>query len=66
MGVLVGTTMSLGLYRLAARLFFGVSSWDPIAYGTVALLLLAMAAVAGLSPARIATRTDPVEVLRQE
>lgn len=66
MGVLAGTTISLGLYRLAARLFFGVSSWDPIAYGSVALLLFAMAAAAGLNPARIAIRTDPVEVLRQE
>ena len=65
-GVLAGTTLSLGIYRLAAGLFFGISSWDPISYAGIGILLLAIAALAGLSPARRATRADPIEALRQE
>ncbi len=65
-GVLVGTAMSIMLYRLASGWFFGVGSWDPIAYGGVALLLLAVAAVAGLGPARRATQIDAAEALRKE
>jgi predicted permease len=65
-GVLAGTALSLGVYRLAAGFFFGISSWDPISYAGIAILLLAMAALAGLGPARRATKTDPIDVLRQD
>jgi putative ABC transport system permease protein len=65
-GVLTGTVLSVAVYRLAAGLFFRVSPWDPLSYAVVAVLQLLMAALAGLSPARRAVRTDPIEVLRQE
>jgi ABC-type lipoprotein release transport system permease subunit len=39
---------------------------DPATYALVALGLVAVALVAGLVPARRATRTDPAVALRQE
>ncbi|MGD8331988.1 MAG: ABC transporter permease, partial [Acidobacteriota bacterium] len=65
-GILLGALLSLALYRIADSLFFDVRSWDPITYVTLAILLSAIAAAAGLSPAQRATRTDPAEVLRHE
>ena len=58
---LAGTTL---LSRLIERLLFGVPPTDPLTYAAVAVLLLAVAAVACLLPARRAASVDPLLALR--
>jgi predicted permease len=63
-GVVVGAAGAQLLARLLARLLFGVPPTDPITYGVVALLLVAVAALACLLPARRATDLQPSLALR--
>ena len=65
-GVVVGTLAALAGGRLIRSQLFGVEAWDPLTYGAVALLLLAVGTAAAWLPARRATRVDPVEALRME
>lgn len=66
LGVAVGTLAALAGGRLIQSQLFGVEAWDPLTYGIVALLLLAVGTAAAWLPARRATRVDPVEALRME
>jgi predicted permease len=66
LGVLVGVALSVGATRWIASLLFGLPANDPVTYGCVALLLLAVATVACLLPARRAAKIDPMVALRCE
>jgi predicted permease len=66
LGALVGVGISVGATRWIASLLFGVPANDPITYGCVALLLLAVATIACLIPARRAAKIDPMAALRSE
>jgi predicted permease len=66
LGVLAGTVAAFALTRLMAALLFGVSPLDPVTYGAVAMILLAIAALASYLPARRAAAVDPLEALRRE
>jgi predicted permease len=65
-GVVVGAPLIFAVTRLASTLLFGLTPTDPVSLLLAALLMLAVALVAGYLPSRRATRLDPMIALRCE
>lgn len=65
-GMAAGLVCALWATRLLASLLYGVSAHDPITYGGAFILVAAVAVAASLSPARRATKCDPLLALRQD
>jgi len=65
-GVALGLPAALLLSRFLESQLFEVSAADPLAYASVSVLLLVIAAVATLVPAWRAARVDPLQALRAE
>jgi putative ABC transport system permease protein len=66
MGVLAGVVGALLLTRFLEKLLFDVSTYDPLTFVAITLLLAAVASVACLLPARRAARVDPMTALRTD
>jgi putative ABC transport system permease protein len=49
-----------------STLLFGVGAADPVTFAAVSILLIAIALIACLLPARKASRVDPMIALRYE
>jgi putative ABC transport system permease protein len=64
-GIAVGLALSLGLNRLIGR-WIETGTRDPFMILTVSLVLIVVAALACIIPARRATRIDPMTALRCE
>jgi putative ABC transport system permease protein len=65
-GLGVGLVLALALTRLMSGLLFSVRTWDPVALGGAAVLLLAAALLAIFIPAQRATKVNPMVALRYE
>ena len=63
-GIVIGVGASLAGAKLIAALLFGTSPWDVATYGSMALLLLIIAALSGYIPAFRASRINPTVALR--
>ena len=65
-GVVLGGAIALFVGRWVKPLLFDVSPRDPAVFAGVGAVLLGVAALASLIPARRAGRVDPIEALRSE
>jgi putative ABC transport system permease protein len=65
-GVAIGVAAGLGLTRFMAGLIYGVKTWDPAVFVSVAVLLSAVSWFATYIPARRASQVDPMVSLRYE
>ncbi len=65
-GLVVGLGTALAVSRMLKTLLFQVSTYDPLTYIVVPLLLLLVALVAILIPARAGTHVEPAITLRAE
>jgi ABC-type antimicrobial peptide transport system permease subunit len=65
-GVTAGVLAAIVLTPLLTSQLFGVRALDPVTFATVAALLVSIATLAALVPARRAMRVDPLDALRCE
>lgn len=65
-GSVVGAALSLAAGAVLSNVVSGVSPYDPVALGGVALLLAAVAVVAAWAPARRSMAIAPTVALRSE
>jgi ABC-type antimicrobial peptide transport system permease subunit len=65
-GVLIGLALSAAGARLLGSFLFGVSTYDPLTFVAVPLVLVTVGALAAYLPARRATRVDPTVALKAE
>ena len=66
LGVAVGLLGAATLTRFIQTLLFDVQTIDPLTFGAVPALLVAVALIASYVPARRATKVDPLVALRCE
>ena len=65
-GLAIGLIGALSLSRVMSSMLHGVSPTDPLTFTGVSIVLLVVALLACLIPARRATRVDPIVALRTE
>ena len=65
-GIVLGISAALALTQFLASVLYQVTPGDPLTYVAVAAILLVVALIATLVPARRATAVDPLTALRAE
>lgn len=65
-GISVGLVLALASGTFVGPLLYSVSPRDPLVLGSAAIILVAVATIASLAPARRAARVNPLQVLRSD
>ena len=65
-GILLGAAGALALTRVMSSMLVGVKATDPLTFGAIGVLFVAIAATACWLPARRAAGLDPTVALREE
>jgi putative ABC transport system permease protein len=63
-GIAVGLVAALAATRVLSSLLYSIGPYDPVTFGLVTLLLVLVAIIAVLIPARSATSVNPIVALR--
>ena len=63
-GIAIGSAASFVAARAIASLLFGTEPADPLIFSATMFMLAGVALIAGLLPARRASRIDPIRILR--
>jgi len=66
LGVLLGVAGAMGATRLLSTWLYGITPTDPVVFASLAGVMVAVAVLACLIPARRAARVDPINSLRAE
>lgn len=66
LGCAAGIVVALFVTRLLSGMLYGVTATDPVVFGLVVVLVLAVALLASLLPAIRAARLAPMQVLRED
>jgi predicted permease len=66
LGIVIGLVVTVAATRLMTAMLFGIGRGDPAAIAGAAGVMVAVAAVASLLPARRASRVDPIVALRSD
>jgi len=65
-GIVIGLITAIVVTRFVSSLLYGVTPTDPLTFGGISLLFLAVGLLACYLPARRATKVDPMVALRYE
>ena len=65
-GVVIGVVVARGATRLLRTLLYGVEPVDPIVFGAMSVMMIAIGALASFMPARRASSVSPIESLRSD
>jgi ABC-type antimicrobial peptide transport system permease subunit len=64
--IVIGVAVAIGVGRVAEALLFGVSGYNPIAFGLAIAVISAVVLGASFLPAQRASRVAPMEALRNQ
>jgi predicted permease len=65
-GVALGLLAAYGLTRFLQKMLFGITATDPTTFAVIALVVVFVAVLACIIPARRAVKIDPLKALRYE
>jgi putative ABC transport system permease protein len=65
-GIATGVLAAALVTRVLSGMLFGIGTLDPVTYASAAMILMAVAGLAGYLPARRAARVDPAVALRAD
>ena len=65
-GASVGLALSVGASLALRGMLFGIGAGDPLTYATVVALVVGIAALAGVLPARRAARISPLVAMKAD
>jgi putative ABC transport system permease protein len=65
-GVIIGIAVALASTRLLGTLLYGVRPVDPIVFGAMSAIMIAIGVLASYMPARRASNVNPIESLRSD